>query len=257
MASIDRISIELTNRCQKGCSFCYNSSSSSGATHWKLGEVLEFVLSCAAGGVKAVSFGGGEPLEFPEVFDLLKSLDGVVFRSLTTHGLLLDRDNMACLARSRPDKIHVSIHFPGVRAEVDRAVRQTQELAALGIRSGINLLVRRSQLREATAAASQIRDAGIDASRVIYLPMRGRDTPSPSEIAAVAGSGQFQSMSCLGGCAKSPRFCSIDWNRRVAWCSYTRSRLPLDELSFTRLVQLLGALDLEYCGDDLVTLNAS
>ena len=32
--TLDRISIELTNRCAKACWFCYNHSQPAGATQW-------------------------------------------------------------------------------------------------------------------------------------------------------------------------------------------------------------------------------
>lgn len=96
--TLDRISIELTNRCSKGCAFCYNRSGPRGQTHWTPREVVAFVRDCVAHGIKAVSFGGGEPLEFDGVFDVLRALDGVAFRSLTTNGLpLRDRAVFAAL----------------------------------------------------------------------------------------------------------------------------------------------------------------
>jgi hypothetical protein len=83
---------------------------------------------------------------------------------------------------------------------------------------------------------------------VVYLPMRVRDTPTPAEVARVAGGGPFQSMSCLTGCARSPRFVSVGWDRRVAWCSYTEARAPLRQLSYAGLVAALDGLGLVYCG---------
>jgi hypothetical protein len=83
---------------------------------------------------------------------------------------------------------------------------------------------------------------------MVYLPMRGQDTPTPEEVAVVAGRLPFQSMSCLSGCARSPRFCSIGWDRTVAWCSYTRTRRVLPELSYAGLAAALEGLGLEFCG---------
>ena len=86
------------------------------------------------------------------------------------------------------------------------------------------------------------------ASLIVYLPMRGTDTPTPTEVARVAGNGPFQSMSCLAGCARSPRFCSIGWDKSVAWCSYTVSRTPLPELTYRGLEATLPGLGLTFCG---------
>lgn len=72
--SIERVSINLSNYCIKECPFCYNKSSKAGATFWRANEVVDLIKDCVANGTKAVSFGGGELLEYPELFEILKSL---------------------------------------------------------------------------------------------------------------------------------------------------------------------------------------
>jgi MoaA/NifB/PqqE/SkfB family radical SAM enzyme len=245
--AVERLSIELTNRCQKGCWFCYNHSGPTGATQWSIDEVVSFVSDCAHHGIRAVSFGGGEPLQFDGLWNVVRELQGRVFRSLTTNGLLLDQQ-IDRLIEAAPDKVHISIHFPNNQDEVVRVIAQVRELAARGVRSGINLLVPRSRLAAAERAAEQIRDAGITNERMVFLPMRGRDTPTAKEIFQVAGSRPFQSMSCLGKCARSPRFCSVGWDKSVAWCSYTEARAPLSPISYQGLMGALTDLGLKFCG---------
>jgi hypothetical protein len=246
--SLDRISIELTNRCAKACWFCYNHSGPEGPSAWTVPELMSFVRDCAGHGVKAVSFGGGEPLQYEGLFAVLQELRGVLFRSLTSNGLLLHGDALNRLIEAAPDKVHLSIHFPDHDGEVRRVIRQVHELAGRGVRSGINLLVARSNLAAARQAAGAVRAAGIGNDRIVYLPMRGQDTPTPREVAAVAGDQPFQSMSCLSACGRSPRFCSIGWDKTVAWCSYTRTRAPLPELTFAGLQGALTGLGLDFCG---------
>ncbi len=246
--SLDRISIELTNRCAKACWFCYNDSQPLGDTRWTPDELVSFVSDCAANGIKAVSFGGGEPLQYDGVFEVLSRLRGTLFRSLTSNGLMLTGQTLERLIEAAPDKVHLSIHFPEMASEVERVVGQVKELAGRGIKSGINLLVARSNLTAASQGAETVRNAGIDNQRIVYLPMRGRDTPKPEEVARTAGNQPFQSMSCLTGCAKSPRFCSIGWDRSVAWCSYTTTRKTLKTLTYAGLMEALTDLGLEFCG---------
>ena len=244
---LERISIELTNRCQKGCWFCYNHSNAAGRDVWTADEIVSLALDCRDHGTRAVSLGGGEPLESPILFEVLRRLDGELYRSVTTNGLLLTEERLESLVAARPDKVHVSLHFPESKSELARVSRQVTLLAERGIRSGVNLLVARSQLASAAKAARELQAAGIGNERIVYLPMRGRDTPTPREIAMVAG-GPFQSMTCLGGCSRSPRFCSIGWDRQVAWCSYTVSRRPLSQLSHAGLSAALDNLPLLFCG---------
>jgi hypothetical protein len=245
---LELISIELTNRCAKACWFCYNHSLPEGETRWQTDDVVGFVRDCAANGVKAVSFGGGEPLEHRGLFDILRRLDGMLFRSVTTNGLLLRGDVLDRLVAAHPDKVHVSIHFPDRAGEVARVIAQVHQLAVRGLKSGVNFLVSRSNLPAARASAERVRAAGIGNDRIVYLPMRGRDTPTPAELADVAGRTPFQSMTCLTRCGPSPRFASIGWDRQVAWCSYTRTRRPLAKLTYAGLAAAMDGLGLEFCG---------
>src|SRR5581483_6092140 len=150
----ERISIEVTNRCQKACPFCYNHSLPEGDTRWTADELVAFVHDCAAHGTKAASFGGGEPLQFDGLFDVLTRLAGVLFRSITSNGLLLHGELLARLVEAKPDKVHLSIHFPEHEGEVRRVVRQVHGLADLGVRSGVNCLRARSKLEAARRAAA-------------------------------------------------------------------------------------------------------
>ncbi|MCA9705182.1 MAG: radical SAM protein [Myxococcales bacterium] len=245
--TLERLSLELSQRCSKACWFCYSRSSPQGQRRWTDDEVVALIEDCARHGVRSVSFGGGEPLEEPLLWPVLERLRGVLPRTLTSNGLpLLDPATLERLVAARPDKVHLSIHFPGHRAEVTRVIEQLAALQARGVRCGVNLLVQRSRLAAARQAAQQLHAAGIDNHRIVYLPMRGTDTPTPQQVAAVAGA-PFQSMTCLRGCAKSPRFASIGWDKTVAWCSYTTSRRPLASLSFRGLVQALDGLPLSPC----------
>jgi molybdenum cofactor biosynthesis enzyme MoaA len=246
--NLDRVSIEVTNRCAKACWFCYNHSLPGGATRWTPDELVAFVSDCASHGVHAVSFGGGEPLEYDGLFAILSELRGTLFRSITTNGLLLSGELLERLVETAPDKVHLSIHFPERDHEVRRVIRQVLDLTERGVRSGVNLMVARSNLPAARRAAEEVRAAGIDNRRIIYLPMRVQDTPTPAEVAAVAGGQPFQSMSCLTGCASSPRFCSIGWDKTVAWCSYTKTRATLSSLTYQGLQAALTGLGLEFCG---------
>lgn len=246
-APVRRVSIELTNACSKACSFCYSRSLPGGATWWTPDSAARFVLDLADNGVQAVSFGGGEPLQYPGLFSLLRALDGRLFRSFTTNGLLLD-GLLDEVVAARPDKVHVSLHFADRPAEVARVARQVGELAARGVRSGVNLLVPRSRLAAATAASKTLQLSGIGVDRIVFLPMRGADTPTPGELAQVAGTRHFQSMTCLLACGPSPRFASVDWQGAAAWCSYTTSRRPLASLDYAGLVGALDGLGLEFCG---------
>lgn len=254
---LERLSIELTNYCAKGCSFCYNYSSKQGKTSWRVDQLDAFIRDCAQHGTRAVSFGGGEPMEFEGLDGLLRGLQGVVFRSMTTHGLLLkDPRRFERLVEAAPDKVHISIHNPALEGEVSRVIEQVQQLQAANITAGVNLLVSNQQLDAVATATKRLLDAQLSAAQIVFLPLRGQDTPSPQQLIAAAGFYPLQSMSCLLGCASSPRFCSISHDKYVSWCSYTSSRKPLPSLDAHGLREALKGLGLIFCGEQGRPLNA-
>lgn len=252
------VSLEPSRRCSKACAFCYNGSGPDGDGLWTADDVVTFGRDLAKHGVEALSLGGGEPLEWPGVFEALEGLRGTLARSLTTNGLpLADSALFARLVAAQPDKVHLSIHEPSDRQEVERVMADVTRLAEHGVPSGVNLVVRRSELASSRHAAHAMRRAGIGGERIVYLPLRGGRTPTPEELALVAG-GPFQSMTCLRRCAPSERFVSVGADRTVAWCSYTRTRSTLSELTHAALLAALGGLGLEHCGGgQLVRLGAA
>lgn len=256
--AIERISIEPSRRCSKGCAFCYNGSGPDGAGSWTAEDVVAFVADCASNGVRAVSFGGGEPLEWPALFETLDALRGRIFRSLTTNGRQLDEpDVFERVVRALPDKVHVSLHVPERARDVEQVIAWVRSLEEVGLRSGVNVLVRRSQLAATARAAARLREAGISNDRMIFLPLRGvggADTPTPAEVARVAGA-RFQSMTCLTGCARSPRFVSIDADRRAAWCSYTTTRAALCAPTYGALQAALDGLGLQPCTTQMPSMR--
>jgi hypothetical protein len=249
VSPFDRISLEPSRFCSKGCSFCYNGSSLRGTQGFTADEVLALARDCAANGVRFLSLGGGEPLEWPGLFAVLDGLRGTLGRSFTTNGLELARkpELFDDIVRVRPDKVHVSIHAPENAREVERVAQQVSELAARGIPSGINLLVRQRHLDAARQTVLTLGQSGMGLDRIVFLPARGvpGQTPRPEDVAWVATgkrakSAPFMSMSCLRGCAKSERFVSIGADRTAAWCSYTVSRRKLTGLRHADIVAALS-----------------
>ena len=43
-------------------------------------------------------------------------------------------------------------------------------------------------------------------------------------------------------------FCAINWDKQVAWCSYTAARVRLPELTYRGLEATLPGLGLTFCG---------
>lgn len=247
MAKIEQISIDLSNYCSKGCPFCYNSSNRDGATSWKPSEVIEFAKSCIEGGVKSVSLGGGEPLEYEGVFDIIEALYPLTYLTLTTNGLPLDTPSVKeSLKLRKPDKIHISIHNADNETEVDRVLRQITLLEDLEIKPGVNLLINANKVEHCKSVYVSMRKL-LEKEQIILIPQRFNDTPTAQQLASVTGGEPFQSPSCLLRCERPKQFASISWDKKVNWCSYAGGKQPLESLSFQGLIDALQKVGFTSC----------
>ncbi len=239
--SPERISIDVTNRCEKGCDFCYNLSQQYASDHWEPQELIAFVKDCAVHGTKAVSFGGGEPLLFSGIEDVIGSLKNTVFRSLTTSGLpLLDHARFQRLVEADPDKIQFSIHNPYDLQEVDRVIGQSLQVQSYGVRIGFNLLVSSDNVLAIRRLSNRLLKLGFTSRQLTFVPRRYSLEPDARQVAVAAGFFPFQSSGCLTGCRPVSRFCSISFDKRTHWCSFSHHKQPMESIDHKGLISALS-----------------
>ena len=101
------VGLKVTNRCNLDCYHCCRYYDLG---DMQIGKAMRIVDNLSEGGVLRVNLTGGEPLlykDLPSVLEHLKSKKGVS-SSLTTNGVLLDRDRASVLS-SFLDNIKVSL----------------------------------------------------------------------------------------------------------------------------------------------------
>lgn len=244
---IEQLSIDITNRCSKQCPFCYNASSINGAEEWTAEEVISFANDCIAHGVKAISLGGGEPFEHPGIFEIIKALAPAAYLSVTSNGLpILQEKIRYTLQNNKPDKIHLSLHNPRCTTELQRITEQVQWLASVGIKPGVNLLVSAENVDAATNAYARLR-RHLDSAQIIILPMRYYHTPTPQQVAAVAGGEKFQSAGCLLRCSRPRTFASVSWDKKANSCSFAAGKAHLEQLNYHGLISALQQVRFTPC----------
>lgn len=237
------LSIDLSNYCTKQCSFCYNHSNREGNVLWTPDEVISFAKDCVRNGVKAVSLGGGEPFEYDGVFQIIDELYKVCYLSITSNGLPLERPEIwSQLTIHKPDKIHLTIHKPDNSAEVERVCSQIKKINETGIKPGLNLLVGADKIESAKAVFQQMIQF-LNPDQIILIPQRFSNTPSPKELASVAGGKAFQSPSCLLNCVRPTDFVSVSFDKKVNSCSYASGKQPLKTLDYKGLIDALNAVE--------------
>ena len=247
MNSIELLSIDLSNFCSKQCPFCYNHSRREGNTLWKPREVIDFASDCILHGVKAVSLGGGEPFEYEGIFEVIEALYPKCYLSITSNGLPLEKENMwQQLEQCKPDKIHITIHYPDNEKEVNRVAALLSRISKIGIKPGVNLLVGADRVEAATRVFQQMIQL-LDDDQIILVPQRFSNTPTPKQLASVAGGKPFQSPSCLLECLRPTNFCSVSWDKKVNSCSFAPSKEALKTLDHNGLIHALEQVQWKSC----------
>lgn len=244
---IEMLSLDLSNYCSKGCSFCYNLSNSVGVTMWSSEEAIAFLKDCVAHGVKAVSLGGGEPFEYDGIFQIIETLYPLCYLSVTSNGLPLENEDIwQKLTVSKPDKIHLTIHHPEDNGEVERVLHRLGYIRDIGIKPGINLLFSCDKITEAHNAYNKAIQF-IKPEQIILVPQRFSKTPTPSQLSEVSGRRPFQSPSCLLKCQPPTDFVSISWDKKVNFCSFAKGKELLQNLDYSGLCAALSRIKFKTC----------
>lgn len=244
---IKLLSIDLSNYCTKQCSFCYNHSNQKGNIMWLPEEVISFAKDCYENGVESISLGGGEPFEYEGVFKVIDAILPIVYLSVTTNGLpLLDERIWKQLMLHRPDKIHITIHQPDQKEEVDRVEMQLKRLSQTNIKPGLNLLVSNQKI-EFCKQVYQRMIRFLQPNQIIMVPQRFSNTPTPKELASITDGKPFQSPSCLLGCQRPLEFCSVSWDKKVNSCSYAGGKQKLNSLDYKGLIDALNNVRFSSC----------
>ena len=246
---IELLSIDVSNYCSKQCDFCYNHSTKEGNVLWRPDEIISFAIDCVSRGVKAVSLGGGEPFEYDGIWDVIDGIFPHAYLSVTTNGLPLKIDDEHIwkkLKEHKPDKIHISLHHPDCDEEVNRVLKQLEKISQCDITAGCNLLVSSKNIemsRNAYAVLSEL----LSPKQIILIPQRFSDTPTPKELAYVAGNKPFQSPSCIINCEKPNKFASVSWDKKVNFCSYAGGKQTLETLDYEGMIRALKNVSFEKC----------
>ena len=214
---------------------------------WKPQEVIDFASDCIEHGVKAVSLGGGEPFEYNGVFEVIDALYPKCYLSVTSNGLPLENKEIwEMLDKHKPDKIHLTIHQPDNEAEVLRVERQVQQIASIGIKPGVNLLVGADKIASVKSVYERLGKL-LNNDQIILVPQRFSNTPTPKQLASVANGKPFQSPTCLLKCQRPTNFCSVSWDKKVNSCSFAPNKVPLETLDYAGLIKALEKVKWKKC----------
>ncbi|OLF23651.1 radical SAM/SPASM domain-containing protein [Aeromonas sp. YN13HZO-058] len=127
--------ISITNWCDKGCAFCYKSSTNRG-THMRLSDYKTIVDQAANMGTFQVALGGGNPNQHPDFIEILEytRLKGIV-PNYTTNGRGLSNEVLNA-TRKYCGAVAVSAYPP-----YDETEQCLKKLIHIGIKVNLHFIL--------------------------------------------------------------------------------------------------------------------
>lgn len=168
------VQVLLTNRCNLDCPWCYASASRNLNTMFDR-EFLKEMLAFLDKKIIGVSFGGGEPLTYPHLIEILEFTRKrtELATSITTNGLLLE-ERMDVLEYL--DEVRISV-YPQTIDAIMRNMREVSSKSKTNdVNIGINVMLFRNGAKWIEKAVSTFKDYINDVLITMFVPAgRGSD----------------------------------------------------------------------------------
>jgi MoaA/NifB/PqqE/SkfB family radical SAM enzyme len=161
------VMLALTNACNKACHFCYRPPEAESRSTFD--SVVELARFLDEWGVLELTFGGGEPTNFPRFAELVCTIwdQTKLCPSFTTNGLTLERTGLLRAIRGKYGQVQLSVY------DEDSPLDRVAWLAKEGARFGLNYLVTPARVRTLEADLVAFFQRG--ARDVLLLSYKGAD----------------------------------------------------------------------------------
>lgn len=185
------LTVNLTNRCNTWCRYCFQKSGSSGADCIKtkdIQRILEFFKGKQNGGEKYFQLTGGEPFLHPDIFEIIKlALSFGYTLRIQTNGILLNRMTEEQIVILSSDKILVKVSLDGWNTETherwrakgsfNKVVSGIRRLRKYNRNIGIKTVVHDLNFPEICRMLDMCLDLGVRAFSYNQLRFEGRAGP--------------------------------------------------------------------------------
>jgi len=104
-----RAEIEITQKCNQKCFYCYAKSTSNCKDELSLNNWLEILHGLYKHGTRLLIFSGGEPFLYPDIIELLHSIYNDFIIEINTNGTLLNEEVVKQLSSFHVKCIQISI----------------------------------------------------------------------------------------------------------------------------------------------------
>jgi len=116
------VQLSITNKCNLACKHCFNDSGNASSNELKEEEIYELLDYFLAKSIVCFTFGGGEPLVHPKIFEFIKYASTRGGRiTLLSNGVLIDKKTAWKLYESGVFRVRISID--GSNKEINDFIR--------------------------------------------------------------------------------------------------------------------------------------
>jgi len=139
--------ISISNRCSKGCDFCYKCSTADGdfLSLEQYSEVLKQLISPKWGPPFQIAIGGGEPTEHPELIEILKTTRKLgMIPNLTTNGENISATHMRAFR-----KFCGAVAISETSIDPDKIKPLLSQMRKAGVCTNLHFLLSRRSLQTA------------------------------------------------------------------------------------------------------------
>ena len=182
LSAPETVHLALTARCNRSCPGCYVSPTTG--PELTPAEWCELIVQWSRLGVFQLAIGGGEPLLYPGLYEVLECVrqQGLV-AGLTTNGALLNAETIHRLEQAGLARINVSWNGPDENQGHDAAERALGRLVVSSLQVGVNLLATPAVLSDLPHTLAHLRQLGV--RRVTVL------RPKPPAAGNTAGASWY------------------------------------------------------------------
>ncbi|MCP4600318.1 MAG: radical SAM protein [Proteobacteria bacterium] len=177
---IANVTLNLTNRCNLKCSFCYNGRRIKDEISIdKICSFLKNAQTEMSNDASLIVLGGEPTLEPDRLFNLLDNIDGMFSQApmISTNGTHLNEDIVNELANRRVEvQVSLDSHDPKAHdagrgtGVFSRATAGIQRLVKAGVHTIISMVYKRSNIRDMEGYLELAMSLGVNEAR--FIPLR-------------------------------------------------------------------------------------
>jgi radical SAM additional 4Fe4S-binding domain len=139
------LDVSITNYCDKGCSYCYKKSYSSGI-HMPIENYKKLLYQAKTAKVIQIAIGGGNPNQHPDFIEILRiTREYGIVPSYTSNGIGLTPDIIEA-TKKYCGAVAISLHKP-----YNIAYQAIDKCLNAGIKTNIHFILSNSSINEAIA----------------------------------------------------------------------------------------------------------